>query len=883
MKKYFGLFMAVLLVVSMIPAPTGAGMLRYDLGKSSFAPSLSETDAVTFTAPGTGSVVIPEATLSATEGDGFVARILKEGNEVLALSVDGGASAILPETELHVQAGDVLTFEADTRAKDGDILYWNPTVLYQGGVAEAKAAPRFTDLDNHWAKSYVLPLAEAGIVSGKTATTYDPDGQVTRAEFLTLALKVAGLPVEVYLPSYDDVNANQWFAKVAYVAKKGEILDPNMVVDNKLLPDQPILREEMTAVLMRLIRVMRGTTVDAAHSFTDGQSFSSWANDYIGQAAKLGLVTGNPDGTFNAQGNATRGEAAVIFSRLKKHLDETPLFTPAGEYSPVYGAVVYEDVDLNKVINDQIAAGVKEITIAPGAYRLKSQPRGGHIALSDVEGVTINGYGVSILAQTDTTSVFKLDNCKDVTLNGFTNDYEGGTIFQGQIYNIDPDGFYFDVTVEPGALQNNEKFISTGMMGSIYEGETGLIVLGTSTVMIEPKKMERLSPNTFRINGKKVAGQPGIKVGDYVGAWAYSNASNISMTNCENISLKDINVWGGMCTINCIKSPGPLNLDNVYVGSGAKHLGTVSPRIPGVQGDGLHMTANRNGPIMNNCTFENLLDDGINLHGSYGKVAGIEGDTLIVSNEYSSSMYRVGDNLRIYAPSAEERASLTITEIKALDSYKPGVDLTEDTGVATFKASKYMAVKVKESIKGIQAGDWLVNRDITSGNYEIKNSTFRNSRSNAMVIHCGDGIIENCIIARGGSHGLNIIPGLDWGESGFTENLTIRNCQVYDNGWLENSHSGGICIHGDTFKGQNHKNITIEGCTFYNNFVSDLYISEAKNVVAKNNTFKPAENNAAATIRVNHSDNITLSGNKYVDGRTQSTVQVNRVTNFKEN
>ena len=63
----------------------------------------------------------------------------------------------------------------------------------------------------------------------------------------------------------------------------------------------------------------------------------------------------------------------------------------------------------------------------------------------------------------------------------------------------------------------------------------------------------------------------------------------------------------------------------------------------------------------------------------------------------------------------------------------------------------------------------------------------------------------------------------------------------------------------------------------------DLYISEAKNVVAKNNTFKPAENNAAATIRVNHADNVTLSGNKYVDGRTQSTVQVNLVTNFKEN
>lgn len=882
MKKYFGVFLALLLLMSMIPAPGGAGMLRYDLGKSTFAPSLTETEAVTFVAPGSGSVVLPEATLSATEGDGFVARILKEGNEVVALAVDGGETATMPETKLAVAEGDEITFEADTRGMDGDILTWSPVVLYQGGIAEAEAAPYFIDLANHWSKPYVMPLAEAGIVSGKTANTYDPDGQITRAEFLTLALKVADLPVQVYMPSYADVQENQWFSKVAYVAQKGEIVDPNMVVDNKLLPDQPILREEMTAVIMRVLKVMRGTTIDGAHSFTDGASFAAWASDYIGQAAKLGIVTGNPDGSFNAKGNATRGEAAVMFSRLKDYLDKTPLFTPHGEYSPVYGAIVYEDVDLNKVINDQIAAGVKEITVAPGAYRLKSQPRGGHIALYDVEGVTINGYGVSILGQTTTTNIFKLENCKDVTINGFTNDYEGGCIFQGQIYNIDPDGFFFDVTVEPGMIQDTKKFITTGMMGSIYEGETGQIVLGTETIMIEPKKMERLSSNTFRINGKKVAGQPGIEVGDYVGAWGYANASNFGMTNCENIALNDINVWSGMCTINFIQGPGPLTLNNVYVGSGAKHLGTVSPRIPGVHGDGLHMTANRNGPIMNNCTFENLLDDGINLHGSYGKVAGIEGDTLILSNKYAAALYREGDRLRLFAPDATERTPLTITSIRYLDSYTPGMDLKEDTGVFNFSGGGYMAVKVKEKIDA-KVGDWMYNYDITSSNYEIKNSTFRNSRSNAMVIHSGDGIIENCIIARGGSHGLNIIPGLDWGESGFVENLTIKNCQVYDNGWLENSHSGGICIHGDTFKGQNHKNITIEGCTFYNNFVSDLYISEVKNVVAKNNTFKPAENNATATIRVNHADNVTLSGNKYVDGRTKNTIQVDRVTNFKEN
>ena len=152
MKKYLGVFLAVLLLMSMIPAPSGAGMLRYDLEKTTFAPTRAEADAVTFIAPGSGSVVLPEATLSASEGDGFVARILKEGNEVIALTVDGGETATLPETKLAVAVGDEITFEADTRGMDGDVLTWSPVVLYQGGIAEAEAAPYFIDLANHWSK-----------------------------------------------------------------------------------------------------------------------------------------------------------------------------------------------------------------------------------------------------------------------------------------------------------------------------------------------------------------------------------------------------------------------------------------------------------------------------------------------------------------------------------------------------------------------------------------------------------------------------------------------------------------------------------------------------------------------------------------------------------
>ena len=333
-------------------------------------------------------------------------------------------------------------------------------------------SPNFSDLKGHWAKDYVLPLAEEGLIQGKTENTFDPDGQMTRAEFLTLALKVANLPAELAYESWADVTPEQWFAKAAHTAKKADIVAPEMTEDGNLNPDAPILREEMTAVIMRLIHVMRGTSPDPAHTFTD-TDIAPWANESIGKAAKLGIVTGNPDGSFNAKGSATRGEAAVIFSRLKKFLEDTPLFTPAGEYSPVYNAIVYEGVDLNKMINDAYAAGEKEITIAPGAYRLKSLPRGGHISLNGAKDFTINGRGVTLLLQTMGTSGIALSNCENVTINGFNIDWEKPNVAQGQVYYIDPDGYYLDIAVEPGYPNDfhSGKMYQEGMLYNYYDGE----------------------------------------------------------------------------------------------------------------------------------------------------------------------------------------------------------------------------------------------------------------------------------------------------------------------------------------------------------------------------------------------------------------------------
>lgn len=885
MKKYLSVLICILLLAALLPVSTGAGMTAYDLGKTTFV----DNESVVFVAPGNGTVVIPAAELSASEGDGFRASVLKEGVEALSVTIDGGATATLPEQEFHVTAGDEIIFSADTRGHSGDVLHWAPTVFYQGGIVEAEALINFIDLNSHWAKPYVLPLAEEGIIKGKSVNRFDPDGQITRAEFLTLALKVANLPQEIYEPSYADISENQWFAKTAYAAFRGDLVDGNMLSDGKLLPDRPITREEMTSVIMRVMDVMRGKQVDATHAFTDGGAFSAWAAESIGRAANLGLVTGNPDGSFNPQGNATRGEAAVIFSRLKKILDESEPYTPAGEYSPVYGGIVREDVDVNKIINDAYASGAKEVTIEPGVYRLKASPKGGHLYMEGFRDFTVNAEGVTLLLKTISTAAVILNNCENVTVKGITCDFDKPALFRGQIFNIDPDGFYMDVAVDPGYQLDMKKMVTTGGGGYIFDRDTGYMLEGSSSFHTNAGKVEQLTANTYRIHGTSGPRQNGIEVGDYLGSIGYLTSGGYKLTGCKNVTLENITIHDGTHQIFDIHGEGGNRYLNVKMTAGPRRLGCITDRMVAARGDGLHATCLRTGPQVYDSLFEQMLDDGTNIHGSFSKVAGIEGNKVIIGISGAQSTYWEGDDLRFYSPTTEENSQCTVKTCEVLTEYKPKTDLSQNMGSASYSANKYFAVTL-DGKKNFKVGDWVVNRDWTCGGFVYKDSTFRGMNSRAMLIKGGDGLIENCTVSNGGNFGLCIAPEFDWTEAGFSENVVVRNCTFHSSGWTRRNGAGlAVCGGGGggaRAVGKDHDNITVEGCTFYGNMYHDLWMSEGTNFTIRNNTFikdtglNPVD--APETIHLENCDNVTVSGNVYKDGRPAAVMVGEKVTNLKQ-
>ena len=105
----------------------------------------------------------------------------------------------------YVEAVDVLSAVGILKGYDGayhpgdfidrDEMAKMIAVLRNGGEDNAilfSGANKFADVKGTWAEGYIAYCAQLGIVSGRNATTFDPDGKVTGTEVLKMLLVVLG-------------------------------------------------------------------------------------------------------------------------------------------------------------------------------------------------------------------------------------------------------------------------------------------------------------------------------------------------------------------------------------------------------------------------------------------------------------------------------------------------------------------------------------------------------------------------------------------------------------------------------------------------------------------------------------------------------------------
>ncbi len=173
----------------------------------------------------------------------------------------------------------------------------------------------FKDLSHHWAKDDVEFMANLGIVNGVSDKTFNPDANITRAEFAKLIVKTVGLSESEYENTYYDIVSEDWFAGYAQTAKnEGYISGYN----GMFRPYDNITREEIAKIIVSAYNQKKNKTLEigGALYYDDIQNVSAWAYDYIVEAVNEGFMNGVSEERFAPKNNATRAQAVVLLKRL---------------------------------------------------------------------------------------------------------------------------------------------------------------------------------------------------------------------------------------------------------------------------------------------------------------------------------------------------------------------------------------------------------------------------------------------------------------------------------------------------------------------------------------------------------------------------------------
>lgn len=176
----------------------------------------------------------------------------------------------------------------------------------------------FTDLDaKAWYHEGVDYVLTNGLMNGVGGGKFEPDGQLTRAQLVTVLYRAAGEPdTGKQVNPFTDVPDDTWYTKAVIWAANNGIV--NGVAKNTFAPDDSITREQIAAMLYRYAGA-EAAKEDKLSAFPDAAKVSDWAKEALNWAVASGLINGVADANGTAslepQATATRAQIATILMR----------------------------------------------------------------------------------------------------------------------------------------------------------------------------------------------------------------------------------------------------------------------------------------------------------------------------------------------------------------------------------------------------------------------------------------------------------------------------------------------------------------------------------------------------------------------------------------
>lgn len=488
------------------------------------------------------------------------------------------------------------------------------------------------------------------------------------------------------------------------------------------------------------------------------------------------------------------------------------------------------------------------------------------------ENLEIDGQGSEFIFHGEVVP-FLVENSTNVVLKNFAIDWEDPFYLQGVVlesdslnssitleftpesnYSFDGKALHLAANGQRLGFPGEDMYFDPTTRAVAYRAEDYLAWIpagkGAQVSLLDEEKKRFKVAMPFA----KRPPPPGM-VGIYKGPFGNNrHAPAIHLIKSKNIDLKQVDIYhaGGMGVI--AEKSENIHLDSVNV-----RLREGSRRLVSTTADATHFCNCKGELLIENCLFENMLDDATNVHGTYLKVDEILDARTVIAllNHGQQQGYEFGaaaDSVQVVdGATLLPRGDLQIARMEYINE-------------------RYCQITFKDDLNDlVRVGDGLENMSWYP-TFTFRNNVVRNNRARSILVSTPRKVlIEKNSFSSMMTAILFEGDMLDWFESGAVKDVTIRNNVFLDCGygggyypiiWINprqhvtdplNPYEQHIRIENNEFRNFDNPILgarSIDGLVFKGNniFTSNTYpqiwsernmieLFHSKGVIVKDNTY----------------------------------------------
>ena len=249
------------------------------------------------------------------DGEGVTFRITKNPARGAVTQAEEGSAAFTYTPYEGKLGKDSFTYVAEDAS--GNV---SQPALVSIKITRPDTKVTYADMSGHPAHKAAIALAAADVFVGEQMGQtwfFRPEAQVTREEFLAMAMEVTGMETlpEAKMTGFSDDDSISVWAKpyVASALRSGMIQGSGTQEGPAFAPARAITQTEAAVLLDRLLRV-----ADVADTGKlTGEAAPVWAHQSVVNLEAVGVLEGSAD----LNGNLTRAQAAELLLSAMEVLD----------------------------------------------------------------------------------------------------------------------------------------------------------------------------------------------------------------------------------------------------------------------------------------------------------------------------------------------------------------------------------------------------------------------------------------------------------------------------------------------------------------------------------------------------------------------------------